>query len=185
MTLKTFFVLFVLYIVGIGGPMWWVFSSQYKPKTDGVPDVAKKDDAAEKKKKDDLPGWHYAVDTITLRGRIADPADDELENPIFFKFWEDLSSLAVFVLFGFGVAFSISTVDALWAVKQFRREPPEQRHRFRTFKEWMKEKHPETYHSLYPQEEGPAKSSGVYRAWLAVKRWLLNVKEEGRDDATT
>lgn len=158
MTCKTFVVLFLLYLGVVGVPMSCVFSSQYK--------------------KCDIPGWHYAIDTITLRGRIPDPLDDDLKNATFFKLWEDLSSLAVFVFFGLGIGFSISTIDALWAVKLFERETPEERHRLPTFKEWMKEKHPETYYGLYPQEQGPAKSGGLRRMWLWFKRWLLGIREE-------
>jgi hypothetical protein len=164
MTWKTFLVLFGIYLA-LFGLMWWVFSTQFKHE--GIADTP-----------EDIPGWHYAVDTMTLRGRLADPADKFLKDPTFFKIWEDLSSLAIFILFGFGVAFSISTVDAVWAIRAFRYEPPEERRRLRTFEEWVKDKHPETYYSLYPHKEGPAKSGWLVRLWLLIKRWLLNVKDD-------
>jgi hypothetical protein len=158
MTWKTFFSLSAIYFV-LCGSMWYVFDAQYVERA--IP-----------KGQDKIPGWHYAVDTMTLRGRIADPVDSCLKNPPFFKFWEDLSSLAVFILFGFGVAFSISTLEDLWLIKRFQSEPPDS-HRFQTFQQWVEQRHPESYERLFPRK---GKTSPPLRLWLSIKRWLLNVK---------
>jgi hypothetical protein len=52
-----------------------------------------------------LHSLHYAVDTMTLRGRLPEPPDSELVYPHIFKAAEDLASLSVFVLLGFGLGY--------------------------------------------------------------------------------
>ncbi len=52
-----------------------------------------------------LHSLHYAVDTMTLRGRLPEPPDSELVHPYVFKAAEDVASISVFVLLGFGLGF--------------------------------------------------------------------------------
>ena len=154
MTWRTFLALSFLYVAAFA-LVWWAFDREYK--------------------NDDIPGWHYAIDTVTLRGRISDPSDKDLWSPTFLRVSEDIASLAIFIVLGFGVAFSIGTLDDLWNARLFHHAPPNERKQFPTFKQWVQQKHPESYHQFFPQDQGPRRSGLLRRTWLLIKRWLLGV----------
>lgn len=129
---------------------------------------------------DAVDGFHFAVDTMTLRGRIADPPDRHLAIPWLFKLTEDIVAVIVFVILGFGLGFYTKTIETQMAKGRFRteRRPPEpripappaaRRPQVKTWPEWLQERDPELYEEFY----GTAgKETGWFKRW---KRWLFNM----------
>ena len=126
-----------------------------------------------------VDGWHYSVDTITLRARISDPEDKDLSNPIVFKVVEDIVSVLVFVILGFGLAAFQGLLETNVSQKGFVLEeslkPVEpaaerERPRLKTWQEWLKERDPKMYEDYYGD-----------RADKKLMRWVLDLppKEEG------
>lgn len=108
-----------------------------------------------------LHSLHYAVDTMTLRGRLPEPSDQELVHPTVFKTAEDLASLSVFVLLGFGFGFYVRAFEHIRLRSEFRwRGGPRQ------WPEWLRENHPEVHENFYGTE--PTAQS----LWKRFKRWL-------------
>jgi hypothetical protein len=108
-----------------------------------------------------LHSLHYAVDTMTLRGRLPEPPDEDLTHPRLFKAAEDLASLSVFVLLGFGLGFYVRAFEVVRLRSEFRGRdgaPP--------WQEWLRENHPEAHENYYGTEtagQGP---------WKRFRRWL-------------
>jgi hypothetical protein len=104
---------------------------------------------------------HYAVDTMTLRGRLPEPPDGELLHPFLFKAAEDLASVSVFVLLGFGLGFYARAFETVRLRTEFRGEGGA-----RAWREWLRESHPATYEKYYGTKELDR------TPWKRFKRWL-------------
>lgn len=120
---------------------------------------------------------HYAVDTMTLRGRIPDPPT---KWPILFKLSEDIASLLVFIILGFGLSFYTECIEARFVKAEYRAtvpvleetgvlETPKPKRpvgRQISWKEWLREKHPEMYERYYEPEPQKKTRLGSFRQWL-------------------
>jgi hypothetical protein len=113
---------------------------------------------------DKVDGFHYAIDTMTLRGRIGDP--DDLEHPFFFKIAEDIAALLVFVIFGFGLSFMGELIEARVVKKEFKVET--RGGQLKTWKEWLRERDPNMYDQFYGNEPVPI------GWWQRFKQCLLD-----------
>jgi hypothetical protein len=115
-------------------------------------------------------GLHYAIDTMTLRGRIPDPTDQE----IVWWFWrgmflvvEDVASLFVFVLLGFGIGWLGKAVEESGAKGEYNAEL-RTNDELPTFTEWLRQRDPELFNYLTrPQIPNPPVPQFIsFRAWL-------------------
>lgn len=127
-----------------------------------------------------VDGFHFAVDTMTLRGRIADPADCQLAIPWLFKLTEDIVAVIVFIILGFGLGFYTKTIETQVAKGRFKLErrpaelripapPAARRPQLKTWQEWLRERDPELYEEYYG---AAGEESGRLKRW---KRWLFDM----------
>lgn len=111
-----------------------------------------------------LHSLHYAVDTMTLRGRLPDPPDEELSHPVVFKVAEDVASVSVFVLLGFGLSVYVRAFEIIRLKSEFHGSGGGL-----PWQHWLRERNPETFDKYYGT--GPEERS----YWKRFKRWLHSV----------
>ncbi len=104
---------------------------------------------------------HYAVDTMTLRGRLPEPPDRDLVHPFIFKAAEDVASLSVFILLGFGLGFYLRAIESVRLRSEFRGSAEA-----RAWPEWLQEHHAEAHQKYY----GTANTED--NLWKRFRRWL-------------
>lgn len=124
-----------------------------------------------------VDGLHFAIDTMTFRGRIPDPPDEDIRHPWVFRATEDIASLMVFVIFGFGISFHIKMIETIVARRQFVHDRTHQHlDHHKSWKEWLRERDPAIYEEYYGSEKHA--TSWLRHRWLGAKRWLMELHHE-------
>jgi hypothetical protein len=114
-------------------------------------------------------GLHYAIDTMTLRGRIPDPDATQIQSGLLrwiFFLVEDAASLAVFVLLGFGISWLGNFLEEQKALTDFNVES--HKGELKDFDAWLKERDPKLYAAIKTPQI-PDIPPLTFREWLRRK----------------